>query len=97
MKKYLLITVGMMLLSPSAFSAGYGDAGCGLGSLLFGTQPGPIQALASTTNNSTYNQAFGISSGTSNCDAKGMDTATLEQEWFVASNFSSLAKDMASG
>ena len=96
MKKNLLITIGMMLLSPSAFSAGYGDAGCGLGSLLFGTQSGPVQILAATTNG-TGIQSFGISSGTSNCDAKGMDTATLEQERFVASNFTSLAKDMASG
>jgi hypothetical protein len=97
MKKYLLITIGMLLLSPSAFSAGYGDAGCGLGSLLFGDKPGPIQILAATTNSSTWNQDFGITSGTSNCDAKGFDTATLEQERFVASNFASLAKDMASG
>ena len=72
MKKYLLITIGMLLLSPSAFAAGYGEAGCGLGSLLFGTQSGPIQIFAATTNNSSYNQAFGITSGTSNCDAKGM-------------------------
>jgi hypothetical protein len=96
MKKYLLITIGMMLLSPSAFSAGYGDAGCGLGSLLFGAQPGPVQIFAATTN-ATGIQSFGISSGTSNCDAKGFDTATIEQERFVANNFAGLAKDMASG
>ncbi len=59
MKKYLLVTIGMMLLSPSAFAAGYGEAGCGLGSLIFGTQPGPIQVLAATTNSTANNQAFG--------------------------------------
>ena len=96
MKKYLLITIGMMLLSPPAFSAGYGDAGCGLGSLIFGTQSGPIQIFAATTN-ATGIQSFGISSGTSNCDTKGFNTATIEQERFVANNFAGLAKDMASG
>lgn len=96
MKKYLLVTIGMMLLSPSAFAAGYADAGCGLGSLIFGKQSGPIQILAVTTNQASY-QSFAISSGTSNCDAKGFNTATIEQEQFVANNFASLAKDMAGG
>lgn len=97
MKKYLLVTIGMMLLSPSAFAAGYADAGCGLGSMIFGKQSGPIQILAVTTNNTAGNQSFGISSGTSNCDAKGFNTATIEQEQFVANNFASLAKDVAGG
>ena len=97
MKKYILAIVGTILFSSSAFAAGYGDAGCGLGSLLFGKQPGPVQILAATTNNTAWNQAFGISSGTSNCDAKGFDTSSLEQEQFVANNFAGLAKDMATG
>jgi len=97
MKKYILAIVGTILFSSSAFAAGYGDAGCGLGSLLFGKQPGPVQILAATTNNTFMNQAFGISSGTSNCDAKGFDTTKLEQEQFVANNYSGLAKDMATG
>ena len=97
MKKYLLVTIGTILFSSPVFAAGYGDAGCGLGSMIFGKQTGPIQVLASTTNNTAGNQSFGVSSGTSNCDAKGTDTAKLEQEQFIASNFSGLAKDMAVG
>lgn len=97
MKKYLLAIVGVMMFSSSALAAGYGDAGCGLGSLIFGNQSGPIQVLAVTTNGTSGNQTFGITSGTSNCDAKGFDTSKLEQEQFVANNFSGLAKDMASG
>ncbi|HET6466536.1 MAG TPA: DUF3015 domain-containing protein [Nitrospiria bacterium] len=97
MKKYILAIIGTVLFSSSAFAAGYGDAGCGLGSLLFGNQAGPVQILAATTNNTFLNQAFGISSGTSNCDAKGFDTTKLEQEQFVANNYSGLAKDMATG
>jgi len=97
MKKYLLAIAGIMIFSSSAFAAGYGDAGCGLGSLIFGNQAGPIQVLAVTTNGTSGNQSFGITSGTSNCDAKGFDTAKRDQEEFVSNNFSGLAKDMASG
>jgi len=104
MKKYILAIVGTILFSSSAFAAaarGYGDAGCGLGSMIFGNQQGPVQIFAATTNLIGYGpintQNFAISSGTSNCDAKGFDTAKLEQEQFVASNFSGLAKEMATG
>jgi len=97
MKKYLLAIVGTLLFSSSALAAGYGDAGCGLGSLLFGDQSGPVQILAATTNGTSINQAFGITSGTSNCDAKGIVLAEQKQESFAANNFSGLAKEMATG
>src|SRR5262245_5106900 len=100
MKRYILAIVGTFLFfsSASAFAAaGYGEAGCGLGSLIFGTQKGPVQILAATTNGTVNNQSFAITSGTSNCDAKGWDFSKLEQEQFVANNFSGLAKEMASG
>ena len=96
MKKSVLVIIGTLFSMP-VFAAGYGDAGCGLGSMIFGKQAGPVQILAVTTNNTAGNQSFAISSGTSNCDAKGTDTSSLDQERFVASNLSSLAKDMAVG
>lgn len=97
MRKLMLAIVGILMFSPSAFAAGYGEAGCGLGSLIFGNTSGPVQILAATTNWSTYSQGFGITSGTSNCDAKGFDVSQLEQERFVTHNFSGLTKDMATG
>jgi len=99
MKKYLLTFGVLMLLSSPAFAAGYGDAGCGLGSLIFGSAPGPIQILAATTNGTSYNQAFGITSGTSNCDKESaMQTAQAQNQLqFVNANFPSLAKEMAAG
>lgn len=86
-----------MLLSSSAFAAGYGDAGCGLGSMIFGDTPGPVQILAATTNATSYSQAFGITTGTSNCDASGIVLAEREQEMFVTKTYTSLAKEMAAG
>lgn len=97
MKKYILAVVGSVLFSSSAFAAGYGDAGCGLGSLIFRDAPGIVQIFAATTNGTAYNQAFGITSGTSNCDAKGIVLAEKQQEEFVANNFSGLAKAIAVG
>lgn len=85
---------GIVLFSSSAFAAAYGDAGCGLGSLVFQDQPGAVQIFAATTNG-TGMQSFGITSGTSNCDAKSIILA--EQERFATHNFSGLAKEMAVG
>lgn len=44
---------------------GYGFAGCGFGSMMF--EPKENQLIAITSNHITSSQAFGISSGTSNC------------------------------
>jgi hypothetical protein len=52
--------------------AGYGIAGCGLGSIVFGAKPGKVQIFASTTNGLYGNNTFGITSGTSNCDIPQM-------------------------
>jgi hypothetical protein len=98
MKKFLLALIGVLFFAPSVFAAPYGDAGCGLGSLIFADKrPGFIQVLAATTNGTSYNQAFGITSGTSNCDTGGIQMAEKKQEIFVVQNFNSLAKEMATG
>jgi len=99
MRKYILTLGAMLLLASPAFAAGYGEAGCGLGSLIFGATPGPIQILAATTNGSSYSQGFGITSGTSNCDKESSLQAANEhnQLRFVNANFPSLAKEMATG
>jgi hypothetical protein len=97
MKKCLFALMITLIFSSSAIAAGYGQAGCGLGSLIFKDTAGPVQILAATTNGTSGTQTFGISSGTSNCDTKGFDLSRLDQERFVANNFSGLAKEMATG
>jgi hypothetical protein len=72
----------------------YGTAGCGLGSLAFGNQPGAIQILASTTNGLFGNQTFGITTGTSNCGPGLMAMGTKN---FVEANREVLAKDISRG
>lgn len=51
---------------------GYGVAGCGLGSLVFGAKPGMIQIVSATLNGTSGNQTFAITTGTLNCDIPEM-------------------------
>jgi Protein of unknown function (DUF3015) len=77
---------------------GYGMAGCGLGSLLFGGDNSKLmQILASTTNGTFASQTFGITSGTSNCVEGGVLKAQREQEAFAEVNFQDLKRNMATG
>lgn len=78
-------------------AAGYGAAGCGLGSVIFGAKPGFVQLFAATTNASFYSQLFGITSGTSNCDGGLFAKAKQEQQMFANVNYDSLKQEMARG
>jgi hypothetical protein len=72
----------------------YGSAGCGLGSMAFGDQPGAVQVLAATTNGLFGTQTFGITTGTSNCGPGMMASGTRN---LVETNRVALAKDAARG
>lgn len=72
----------------------YGAAGCGLGSMVFGNQPGGVQVLASTTNNAIFPQTFAISTGTSNCTPGAFAQGTKD---FVEANREAVAKDISRG
>jgi hypothetical protein len=74
---------------------GYGMAGCGLGSMLFGRQTGMIQVLAATTNGTFGSQTFGITSGTSNCTETGAGPKTSKA--FIETNKEAVAKDISRG
>lgn len=72
----------------------YGAAGCGLGSMAFGDQPGGVQILAATTNGTFGTQTFGITTGTSNCGPGVFADGTRN---FVEANREALAKDISRG
>ena len=96
MRRLLVAGVFAVLFSSSqAFAeAAYGAAGCGLGSLAFGKQPGMVQVLAATTNGLFGTQTFGITTGTSNCQtAPGVAGAKV----FIEGNREALAKDISRG
>ena len=83
------------MAAPVVHADGYGTAGCGLGSILFGDDPGIIQVLASTTNYSFGTQTFGSTSGTSNCNDSGGGSASAKA--FIEANRETLSKDIARG
>lgn len=100
--KSLIVVLATLGFAMSAQAAGdvlkgngvYGTAGCGLGSMVFGNEQGPVQVLAATLNG-TGVQTFGITSGTSNC-GKGL-FAKAEINSFIESNSVALENDIARG
>jgi hypothetical protein len=101
MKKLLMVGVVFVAFithSGAAFAAGYGGSGCGPGSLVAGTAPGPMQLVGVSTN-TTFKptQLSAISSGFSNCNPQGLVKLGKEREVFAQANYSSLVREMAEG
>ncbi|MFA6583038.1 MAG: DUF3015 family protein [Elusimicrobiaceae bacterium] len=95
MKK--IIALSALVFSGSAvFAAGYGSAGCGLGSLVFKNN-NMTQILAATTNGTFGSQTFGITFGTSECNSEGMIKISMARESFIESNYKDLARNVANG
>jgi len=102
MKKIVAIMAIVGLMLPSVLMAAGGThpmAGCGLGYVLFGsTNNGKIyQILGATTNLTSGNQTFGITSGTSGCTEDGAVKFAKEAEVFAEVNLDSLRRDVARG
>ena len=70
MKKFVAIA---MLAGFSSMAMADQDVGCGLGSMLWAGQSGVVpKILAATTNGTSGNQTFGITTGTLGCQADGV-------------------------
>ena len=83
---------------PTAAFAVDNVGGCGAGSKLFDGQSGVgPQIFAATTNGSTGNQTFGISSGTLGCTSDGTVTSNWKTALFIDKNRERLARDMSAG
>ena len=94
MKKLVLAVLAAVAVSSQAMAGGYGTAGCGLGSMIFGSEKGMVQIFAATTNGTFGNQTFGISSGTLNCGGGG---AAPTIKAFIEANREMLANDISRG
>lgn len=97
MKRNLLIIAAALSL-PSLALANDNVGGCGWGSKLFDNQKGVApQVLAVTTNGTSGNQTFGISSGTSGCSQDGVVRSAWKTAAFIDANMNRLALDMSRG
>jgi hypothetical protein len=97
MKRTLFVLAAVTLLTAAAQAASQNDSGCGLGAQLFKENRPVDQILASTTNECTGTQTFGITTGTLGCSSGGLIKASKEREVFTATNFRALEQELASG
>ncbi len=101
MKKVALLCASVLLVAPLAWAGNAKDnTGCGLGTMLFGDQADDsivLQSLAVTTNGTSANQTFGITSGTSECEKPSKIASTERMNEYVLANLDNLAKDIARG
>jgi hypothetical protein len=99
MKKLLVAGLFTVLAIPSMAVAQQNNVGsCGWGSRLFHGQKGVLpQVLAVTTNGTSNNQTFAITSGTSGCTSDGVVTSSWKTAMFIDSNLNKLAQNMSNG
>lgn len=99
-----LITIAGLMFATSglakkkknkSFNRKYGMAGCGLGSVIMGAKGN--QVSAGTTNISTYNQFFGITTGSLNCVDVKKAKAAEQVDRYLKGNTGMLAIDMVRG
>jgi len=104
-KKLLWLGVFLVPLCVSPASAQNTNTdtgpGCGLGKELWSGASNQksigAQAFAATTNGTSGNQTFGISSGTSGCTNNGTILSEYKATVFASANFDNLSQDMARG
>jgi hypothetical protein len=98
MKKLMAVLSLVAALPTLAIAATDNVGGCGVGSMIFKSQSGVApQVLAVTTNGSTGNQTFGITSGTLGCTQDGVVHSNMKTAMFIQDNKDQLARDMSVG
>jgi len=96
--KKLITILSLVAALPTLAMAADNVGGCGVGSMVFKGQSGVApQVLAVTTNGSTGNQTFGITSGTLGCTQDGVVTSNMKTAMFIENNKGQLARDMSVG
>ena len=95
MRFLLGIGIAITLGAAAAHAAAWGEAGCGLGSVVMGKDGNQI--LAATTNGTFGNQTFAITTGTLNCGKDSAVALGREAEAFAEANYASLMRQVAAG
>lgn len=99
MRKLLLVMAAVAVALPGlALAADNAGPGCGLGRVVFKGQKGFFpHTSAATTNGTSMNQWFGLTSETSDCNPSSVVSNEVERRIFVASNLDQLHQEMAQG
>jgi len=97
MKKILVSLAALVALSSASYAGVNNQTGCGLGAMIIKDDSSAVMlALQATTNGTSGNQTFGITSGTLGCKKTKLVMNERAEE-FVASNMDTLAKEIAIG
>jgi hypothetical protein len=97
MRKILIAAV-ITAVPAFAFAQQNNIGTCGWGAKLFDGQSGIApQVLAVTTNGTSGNQTFAITTGTSGCTQDGVVKSTWKTAMFIDGNKDRLARDMSIG
>lgn len=99
MRKILVAVSAVAFMAVGAAHAeNKNNSGCGLGTVVFkGKKKMHFEILAVTTNGSSGNQTFAISSGTSGCTKNGVVDPPARVAAYTGSNIDKLARDAARG
>ncbi len=96
MKKALALVL-ILGFEFETLAAGYGAAGCGLGSIVFeGKNQWYEQVMAATTNG-IASQTFAITFGSLNCDANKLASKSDKAKIFISANKNSVINELAIG
>jgi hypothetical protein len=91
----VLAVVAVVTITSYSFAD---STGCGLGTKLWSGKSGLLANIcAVTTNGTSGNQTFGITSGTSGCNSGDAVALNERLDKFVADNMDNLATDIAKG
>jgi ascorbate-specific PTS system EIIC-type component UlaA len=94
--KKLLGCIALAVASTSAFADAPGGPGCGWGNMLFEGQSGFVPHFAATTTNGTSgNHTFGMTSGTNGCSVNGK--LTYGGKKMISSIMTEFSADVAMG
>ncbi len=97
MKKVLLSIVAVAALSTAGFATVNSQTGCGLGSQIIKDDSSAVMlALQATTNGTSGNQTFGVTSGTSGCK-KARFVLNERAAEFVVANMDQLSREISMG
>lgn len=98
LKKLLISTAFLSVAVSTAALASNDNTGCGWGTMLMdGKQGVASQVLAVTTNGTSGNQTFGISSGTLGCTQDGVVKSNDKLSMYTGANMQQIASDMSKG
>ena len=99
MKKILFSAALFAVTTAATFAHADSNTGCGLGTVLWAGKADSVlfQSFQATTNGTSGNQTFGITSGTLECKKPAKFVQNEKLIHFVQANMDTLAQDIAAG